>query len=94
VSYCDRVAVATVRLKNQEPADGVQIARHGAASMAHDGFDGIQLLSQVCAGTKFVVHEDRPKRIYSLKRKATADGRLIMTGRSTSFEVSAPLQVG
>jgi len=62
--------------------------------LAHDGFDGIQLLSQVCAGTKFVVHEDRPKRIYSLKRKATADGRLIMTGRSTSFDVSALLQVG
>src|SRR5260370_5693519 len=93
---CDRVAVRHRaparardqgrRFKNQGTADGVQAARHGTASLAAP-----RQRSAIAAGScRREVRRWSPGRSrqtrYSVNRQSTKESRLIMAGRSTTFD--------
>src|SRR6266852_1404967 len=74
------------RFKNQGTADGVQAARHGAASLAAPRWR-----SALTAGPcRREVRRWSPGRSretrYSVNRQPTKESRLIMAGRSTTFD--------
>ena len=73
-------------LENQRLADGIQAARHGPASLAAPRWH-----SPAAAGARWrEIRRWSPPgsttASYSIKRDRTKGGRLIMTGRSTTFD--------
>src|SRR5216683_450677 len=93
---CDRVAVRHRalarardqgrRFKNQGTADGVQVARHGAASLAAPRWRSAIAAGSCRREVRGWSSPGSTEKLYSLKRRPTEGSRLITTGRSTTFD--------
>src|SRR6266852_1102977 len=86
---CDRVAVRHRalarardqgrRFKNQGTADGVQVARHGAASLAAPRWRSAIAVGSCRREVRGWSSPGSTEKLYSLKRRPTEGSRLIMT---------------
>jgi transposase-like protein len=74
------------RFKNQGTADGVQVARHGAASLAAPRWHSAIAAGSCRREVRGWSSPGSTEKLYSLKRRPTEGSRLIMAGRSTTFD--------